>query len=109
MTSLRSAQQKPELFGAVLAAVGVLVSRLRNGYHKFNAYQNYDLYLHVCQDLLRYHLFTIGYAWASDYGRSDNPEQFDFVYANSPLHNISKDKGPYPPTLLLTADHVSHG
>lgn len=59
------------------------------------------------QDLLRYHLFTIGYAWASDYGRSDNPEQFDFVYANSPLHNISKDNGPYPPTLLLTADHVS--
>lgn len=59
------------------------------------------------QEMLRYQYFTVGYTWAYEYGRSDNPDQFDFVYANSPLHNISKTNGPYPSTLLLTADNVS--
>jgi len=54
-------------------------------------------------DMLRYHKFTIGWAWASDYGRSDNREDFNYLYAYSPLHNISKDA--YPATMITTADH----
>ena len=71
--------QRPDLFGAAIPEVGVM-------------------------DMLRYHLFTIGWAWASDYGRSDNPEHFDFLYAYSPYHNI-KPGTRYPATLITTADH----
>jgi prolyl oligopeptidase len=70
--------QRPDLYAVAMPAVGVL-------------------------DMLRYHRFTIGWAWASDYGRSDNQEDFDYLYAYSPLHNISKDD--YPATLVTTADH----
>jgi prolyl oligopeptidase len=71
--------QRPELFGAALPAVGVL-------------------------DMLRFQKFTIGWAWVSDYGSSDDPEEFRALYAYSPLHNLMKGKA-YPPTLITTADH----
>ncbi len=71
--------QRPDLFGAALPAVGVL-------------------------DMLRYHRFTIGWAWASDYGTSDDPEQFRFLRAWSPLHNLHPGVH-YPATLITTGDH----
>lgn len=71
--------QRPELFGAALPAVGVM-------------------------DMLRYHKFTIGWAWASEYGSSDDPEQFKYLYAYSPLHNL-KPGTAYPATMVTTADH----
>jgi prolyl oligopeptidase len=71
--------QRPELFGAALPAVGVM-------------------------DMLRFHKFTIGWAWVSDYGSADDPEQFQYLRAYSPLHNIEIDK-IYPATLVTTGDH----
>lgn len=71
--------QRPDLFKVALPAVGVM-------------------------DMLRYHLFTIGWAWAVEYGRSDNPEQFKYLVKYSPLHNF-KDGASYPATLVTTADH----
>ena len=71
--------QRPDLFGAALPAVGVM-------------------------DMLRFQRFTIGWAWVSDYGSSDNPEEFKVLYAYSPLHNI-KPGTSYPPTMVTTADH----
>lgn len=71
--------QRPELFQVALPAVGVM-------------------------DMLRYHKFTIGYYWAVEYGSSDDPEQFKYLYAYSPLHNIREGLN-YPATLVTTADH----
>ena len=71
--------QRPDLFGAALPAVGVM-------------------------DMLRFHKFTIGWAWADDYGTSDNAEDFKTLFAYSPLHNI-KPGTMYPPTFVTTADH----
>src|SRR5579871_2558568 len=72
--------QRPELFGAVLAAVGVM-------------------------DMLRFDKFTIGWAWKADYGApSENAEEFAAIYKYSPLHNV-KAGVAYPPTLITTADH----
>lgn len=71
--------QRPELYGAALPAVGVM-------------------------DMLRFHKFTIGWAWTSDYGSSDNPEEFAAIYKYSPLHNL-KAGVQYPATLIMTADH----
>lgn len=57
-------------------------------------------------DMLRYHLFTIGWNWASDYGTSaDSEEMFRYLYAYSPLHNIKNDGTAYPAILVTTADH----
>jgi prolyl oligopeptidase len=55
-------------------------------------------------DMLRYQKFTIGYAWAPDYGTSDNADEFKALYAYSPLHNINPGV-KYPATLITTADH----
>jgi prolyl oligopeptidase len=55
-------------------------------------------------DMLRYHRFTIGWAWISDYGSADNPEQFRFLRAYSPLHNL-RSGTVYPATLITTGDH----
>lgn len=54
-------------------------------------------------DMLRYHQFTIGYAWATDYGRSDVPEEFNCLIKYSPLHNVKEVA--YPATMVTTADH----
>ena len=71
--------QRPDLFGAVIVGVGVL-------------------------DMLRFHKFTIGWGWTSDYGSPDNPEEFKALYAYSPYHNL-KTGTAYPPVLITTADH----
>ena len=47
--------------------------------------------------------WTIGWAWAEDYGTSDDSKEFDYLYAYSPVHNVTKEK--YPATLITTADH----
>jgi prolyl oligopeptidase len=55
-------------------------------------------------DMLRYHKFTIGWAWATEYGRSDKKEDFEYLIKYSPLQNL-KPGGKYPATLITTADH----
>jgi prolyl oligopeptidase len=54
-------------------------------------------------DMLRYHKFTIGWAWASDYGTSSNEEEFNCLIKYSPLHNLKAVE--YPATLVTTGDH----
>ncbi|KAI0243945.1 hypothetical protein L0F63_005341 [Massospora cicadina] len=71
--------QAPQLFGCAIADVGVL-------------------------DMLRFHKFTVGHAWKSDYGDPDNPHHFKHLLEYSPLHNV-RDACRYPPTLLATASH----
>lgn len=57
-------------------------------------------------DMMRYHLFTIGWNWASDYGTSaDSKEMADYLLGYSPLHNIKNDGTPYPAIMVTTADH----
>jgi prolyl oligopeptidase len=71
--------QRPELFGCALPAVGVM-------------------------DMLRFHKFTIGWAWKSDYGSSEDPAEFKALLAYSPLHNL-KPGARYPATMVKTSDH----
>jgi len=71
--------KRPDLFGACLPAVGVL-------------------------DMLRFHKFTVGAYWVSDYGSPDEPEMFSILHGYSPVHNVAKGTA-YPPTLIMTADH----
>ncbi|MGE0406737.1 MAG: prolyl oligopeptidase family protein [Candidatus Korobacteraceae bacterium] len=71
--------QRPDLFGAALPAVGVM-------------------------DMLRFNKFTIGWAWASDYGSPENADEFKALRAYSPYHNVKKGV-QYPPTMVTTADH----
>jgi len=71
--------QRPDLFKVALPGVGVL-------------------------DMLRYHKFTIGHAWAVEYGSSEDSAQFRNLYKYSPLHNL-KEGTEYPATLITTADH----
>ncbi|GCE18919.1 prolyl oligopeptidase family serine peptidase [Dictyobacter kobayashii] len=71
--------QRPDLYGAVVCRVPVI-------------------------DMLRYHKFTVGRYWVGEYGDAEhNPEQFPFMYAYSPLHNV-RPATSYPPTLIMTAD-----
>ncbi len=70
--------QRPDLFAAVLPAVGVL-------------------------DMLRFHKFTIGWAWTSEYGSADEAKQFPALLAYSPYHNVKARQ--YPATMVMTADH----
>ncbi len=71
--------QRPELFGAAIAQVGVF-------------------------DMLRFHKFTIGWAWTGDFGDPDKAEEFPALYAYSPYHRTQTER-PYPATLITTADH----
>jgi len=71
--------QRPDLFGVALPNVGVL-------------------------DMLRFHKFTIGWAWVSDYGSPDEKADFKTLLAYSPLHNI-REGVAYPPTMVMTGDH----
>lgn len=70
--------QRPDLFKVALPAVGVF-------------------------DMLRFHKFTIGWAWVGDYGSSDNEEEFHYLLRYSPLHTLKP--ASYPATLITTADH----
>jgi prolyl oligopeptidase len=54
--------------------------------------------------MLRFHKFTIGWAWVTEYGSADSVAQFPFLRAYSPLHNL-KPGTAYPPTMVTTADH----
>jgi prolyl oligopeptidase len=71
--------QRPDLFKVALPGVGVL-------------------------DMLRYHKFTVGWGWAVEYGSSDKPDAFKYLFKYSPLHNV-KQGTRYPATLITTADH----
>ena len=71
--------QRPDLFGVCLPNVGVM-------------------------DMLRFHKFTIGWAWVSDYGSPDDPDEFKTLQAYSPYHNI-REGISYPPTMIMTGDH----
>jgi prolyl oligopeptidase len=53
--------------------------------------------------MLRYHRFTVGRFWVSEYGSADDPGQFRYLHKYSPLHNV-RDGVRYPPTLIMTAD-----
>jgi prolyl oligopeptidase len=55
-------------------------------------------------DMLRFHKFTIGWAWVTEYGSADSVQQFPYLYKYSPYHNI-KPGTKYPPTMVTTADH----
>ncbi|GAC1501265.1 MAG: prolyl oligopeptidase family serine peptidase [Steroidobacteraceae bacterium] len=72
-------QQRPDLFAAAVAQVGVM-------------------------DMLRFREFTVGKAWEADYGSVDNEEEFKALRAYSPVHNVRSDVR-YPATLILTGDH----
>lgn len=73
--------QRPDLFAVAIPRVGVM-------------------------DMMRYHLFTIGWNWAHDYGTSaDSPEMAEYLLGYSPLHNIKNDGTPYPAIMVTTADH----
>ncbi len=71
--------QRPDLARVALPAVGVM-------------------------DMLRFQKFTIGWAWVSDYGTSDKPEDFQWLIKYSPLHNIQNNKR-YPAVMVTTGDH----
>ncbi|KAF0683523.1 Aste57867_24380 [Aphanomyces stellatus] len=84
------ANQRPDLFRAAVGAVGVM-------------------------DMLRFHKFTVGHGWCTDYGNPDEKDAFEYISKYSPLHNvpsfeaksvgIENDHGGFPALLLTTGDH----
>jgi prolyl oligopeptidase len=70
--------QRPELYGACLPAVGVM-------------------------DMLRFHKFTIGWAWQAEYGKPDELDDFENLLKYSPYHNLKPNN--YPATMVITSDH----
>ncbi|VDM70857.1 unnamed protein product, partial [Strongylus vulgaris] len=75
------AQQRPDLFGAVVGDVGLY-------------------------DMLRYHKFTLASSWIGEYGNPDDAKDFKYIYKYSPLHNLRYPlSGQWPSTLIMTGDH----
>lgn len=89
LTVTACANQHPELYGAALCHVGynIVLCKLFHVNYLFRC---------SVTDMLRFHKFTIGYAWTSDYGSADDPNQFKTLYKYSPLHNIRAPVGMYP-------------
>ncbi|KDO33174.1 hypothetical protein SPRG_01986 [Saprolegnia parasitica CBS 223.65] len=84
-----TANQRPDLYKCAVGAVGVM-------------------------DMLRFHKFTVGHGWTTDYGNPDEPEAFEYLIKYSPVHNVPNfetsdrlrnDHGGFPATLLTTGDH----
>lgn len=95
--------QKPKLFGCTICRVGLVNLTIFDSYLLKNGIILSLNSLESLLDMLRYHKFTIGHTWISEYGDPDNSEEFfHYIHRYSPLHNVPKNITKYPATLLLT-------